>query len=227
MRPLWAVVVGGVVMALAVTGCGSSSRHSTATGPDVTGSTVAVGSSTSAPATTTAPAASGGASTSASTASTAPAPTTSPSAPPVATTVAAAPSHCATSQLAASFGSGNGTAGTNYYELDLRNVSSVACSVQGYPGVSFVAGANGHQVGNPAVRVAGSTPRVVLSPQQSAAATLAVVDAGNYGTACQVTPVLGFRVYPPDQTAALYLAHADQACANTRYTTLRIGPLQP
>jgi hypothetical protein len=108
-----------------------------------------------------------------------------------------------------------------------RNVSSVACFVQGYPGVSFVAGADGHQVGNAAVRVAGAAPRVGLSPQRSAAATLAVVDAGNYGAACQLTAVRGFRVYPPGQTAALYLPHVDQACANTAITTLRIGPLQP
>lgn len=228
MKPLRAVILGGMVMGLLVTGCGSS-KHSTTAGTaasTIPGSTVAVGSSTSAPATPTV--ASTSPSSAAPPTSTPTSASTSSSSPrPVSTTTAAALRLCATSQLAASLGSGNGTAGTDYYGLNLRNVSSAACFVQGYPGVSFVAGADGHRVGNPAERVAGSAPRVVLTPQRSAVATLAVVDAGNYGTACQLTPVLGFRVYPPDQTAALYVAHADQACANTRYTTLRIGPLQP
>jgi hypothetical protein len=134
---------------------------------------------------------------------------------------------CATSQLSASLGSAKGAAGTIYYDLDLHNVSPVTCVVQGYPGVSFVAGADGHQVGSPAVRMAGPTPQVVLAPQRSAVASLAVVDAANYGPECQLTAVRGLRVYPPDQTAALFVPHADQACANSHYMTLRIGPLQP
>lgn len=145
----------------------------------------------------------------------------------MATTVPVGPRLCATGQLAASLESPNGTAGTIYYDLDLRDVSSTTCFVEGYPGVSFVAGSDGHQVGNPAERMAGPTPRIVLAPQRSAEAVLAVVDAGNYGTQCQLTPVLGLRVYPPDQTTALYVPSANQACANTHYTTLRIGPLGP
>ncbi len=151
----------------------------------------------------------------------------STSTPATATTVPAAARLCATSQLAASLGSPNGTAGTIFYNLNLHNMSSGTCFVRGYPGVSFVAGTDGHQVGNAAERVVGPTPEVVLAPQRSAVALLAVVDAAHYGTSCQLTRVLGLRVYPPDQTAALYVASTQQACANTRFTTLRIGPLQP
>jgi hypothetical protein len=152
-------------------------------------------------------------------ASTGPVPTTLP--PPPAT-----PGRCSSSQLAASLGSSNGAAGTIYYQLELRNTSAAACVVQGYPGVSFVAGADGHQVGDPATRVAGSAPSRVLTPGESAGATLAIVDASNFGTSCDLTNVLGLRVYPPDQTAALFVPHADMACANTQDPTLRIGPLQ-
>ena len=113
-----------------------------------------------------------------------------------------------------------------YYQLGLRNTSAATCFVQGYPGVSFVAGADGHQVGSPATRVAGATPMVALPPGQSAAATLAIVDATNFGTGCQVTDVLGLRVYPPGQTAALFVPHTDQACANVHDQTLRIEALQ-
>lgn len=134
---------------------------------------------------------------------------------------------CSTSHLTGSLGSPNGTAGTIYYQLGLRNTGSAVCSVQGYPGVSFVAGPDGHQVGSPATRIVNPAPRVVLSPQQQATSTLAVVEAGNFGSSCQVTPVLGLRVYPPGQTSALFVAHADQGCANSQVQTLRVGPLQP
>ncbi len=230
MKPWWGALVGVVGLAALVAGCGSSAKHVTAPTSAAPGSTAAVGSSTAPPATTTG-GSSSGPSVPATTApgSTARVPTSGPSSSnaPVATTVPAAIRLCSTSQLAASLGSGNGAAGTIYYNLELHNASSVTCFVQGYPGVSFVAGSNGHQVGAPATRAAGATPQVVLAPQRSALASLAVVDAANYGIPCQLTPVLGLRVYPPNQTAALFVPHADQACANTSYTTLRIGPLQP
>jgi hypothetical protein len=66
---------------------------------------------------------------------------------------------------------------------------------------------------------------LVLNPGQAASATLAIVDAANFPSSCQQTPVLGLRVYPPNQTAALFVAHNDMACANTADVTLRIGPL--
>ena len=98
--------------------------------------------------------------------------------------------------------------------------------MQGYPGVSFVAGTDGHQVGAPARRVSGPTPRVNLGPGQSADALLGIAEAGNFSN-CQQTPVLGLRVYPPDNTLALYVAHSDTGCANTSVVTLSIRPVAP
>src|SRR5690348_16940655 len=57
-------------------------------------------------------------------------------------TLPAGPTTCRSSQLAAGVGSPNGTAGTIYYLLTLRNASSSTCLVAGYPGVSFVAGSD-------------------------------------------------------------------------------------
>jgi hypothetical protein len=124
-------------------------------------------------------------------------------------------------------GSSEGAAGTIYYQLVFRNTGDITCFVQGYAGVSFVAGADGHQVGAAATRVAGSAPNVMLSPQQEAVATLAIVDATNFGSPCGLTEVLGLRVYPPDNTAALFVAGTNKACANTEDQTLRIGAFQP
>ena len=204
-----------------VAGCGSASKpSSTATtkAPTSTTPTTPAPTSTS-PATTldTVPASSPATSAGSSPSSSSP----SSSGGAVVTTAG----FCSSQQLAAGLDSPNGTAGTIYYQLELRNTSGSSCVVQGYPGVSFVAGSDGHQVGSPASRVAGSMPRVLLAPGRSAEATLAIVDASNYGPPCQLTPVLGLRVYPPDQTAALFVPHTDEACALPQYVTLRIGPL--
>jgi hypothetical protein len=142
-----------------------------------------------------------------------------------ATTSTPAVSPCATAQLAASLGQENGTAGTRYYPVNLRNTSNAQCTIQGYAGVSFVAGADNHQVGQAASQDAGSTPTVTLSPGQTASATLGIVEAGNFPPDCNMTPVSGLRVTPPGQTDSLVIAHADTACANPTYATLHVGPL--
>ena len=146
-------------------------------------------------------------------------------APSTATTSAsgATTAPCATAALAASVGRPDGTAGTIYYPVNLRNTGSSTCTIQGYPGVSFVAGAN-NQVGQAAEHDPGSTATVTLSPGQTASATLGIVDAGNFPGDCQRTPVSGLQSTPPGQTASLVIAHADTACANPQYSTLHVGP---
>jgi hypothetical protein len=140
------------------------------------------------------------------------------------TTTAPAASHCSTTQLAASLGQSNGTAGTIYYPLNLRNTGGSNCTIQGYAGVSFVAGADNHRVGQAAEQDPGSTAAVTLSPGQTASATLGIVNAGNFPDDCQRTPVSGLQVSPPGQTASLVIAHPDTACANPQYSTLHVGP---
>jgi hypothetical protein len=207
-----------VATVLVLAGCGSSTRTTAPTTPRPTSGAVAPSSSSISPSPTT-PGTD-------VTASTGPA-VTGGQGPAVATTdLPAGPALCATNQLTASLGGEDGTAGTIYYQLTLRNSSSAACYVSGYPGVSFVAGTDGHQVGAAASRVAGPTPKVVLGPAQAAAATLGIVDSGAYPSACRQTSVLGLRVYPPNRTAALFVAHTDKGCANPTYVTLRIQPLR-
>jgi Protein of unknown function (DUF4232) len=145
--------------------------------------------------------------------------TTATTGAPVATV-----SPCATAQLAASLGQSNGAAGTIYYPLNLRNTSSSTCTIAGYAAVSFVAGADDHQVGQAAKQDPGSTGTVTLSPGQTASARLGIVAAGNFPLDCTMTPVTGLRVFPPGQSASLVIGHADTACANPKYTTLHVGP---
>lgn len=111
-------------------------------------------------------------------------------------------------------------------QLVLTNTSSQTCTLQGYAGVSYVAFA-GTQVGAPAQRVSGPEPLVSLAPGASATATLAMVDAGNFGSSCGLTPTRGLRVYPPNQTAALFVSQAGQGCKDASFITLYIHPFQP
>jgi hypothetical protein len=154
-------------------------------------------------------------------------PTVPPTSSSTATSPPSGPTGCATGALTGTLTGANGAAGSVYYSLVLTNTGSVACTLQGYPGVSFVTGPSGPQVGAAAARATGSAPALTLAPGSKATASLQITDATNYGTACQVTPVAGLKVYPPGQTSALYVAHPDKACANTNDVTLHIGALQP
>ncbi len=46
---------------------------------------------------------------------------------------------------------------------------------------------------------------------------------------CRPTPTAGLRVYPPGQTAALFVASPGRGCANPNVDSsmLRVGPVVP
>jgi Protein of unknown function (DUF4232) len=144
-------------------------------------------------------------------ASTAPAtPTASASPTP------AGPPPCPTSALKASVGTGNGAAGSTYYPLEFTNVSSAACTLFGYPGVSFVTGTGGSQIGRAASRNPAVTSRpVTIAPGSTAHATLQVVNAMNYpGTECHLVTAHTMKIFPPNQTAPIYLGFTAPACSS-------------
>ena len=98
----------------------------------------------------------------------------------------------------------------NHTGLQLRNVGSSPCALYGYPGVSWVAGADGHQVGAAAVREPDNSGRsettVILAPGALASAPLDIVDAAVIPpSSCKPVPVRGLRIYPPAQTAAMFI----------------------
>jgi hypothetical protein len=139
---------------------------------------------------------------------------------------AAAISRCATAQLDVGLGEPEGTGGTTHYPLNLRNNGQSKCTIQGYVGVSFVAGDDNHQVGHVASQDAGSPPTITLSPGQTASATLGIEDPANFPSDCDATPPTGLRVSPPDQAASVVIDPAGVACANPKYTTLHVGPFR-
>jgi Domain of unknown function (DUF4232) len=159
--------------------------------------------------------------------------TTSGSASPA--TSAAAPTsaggvpNCGTGELRGSLGPAEGAAGSVIAPLVLTNVGTRTCELRGFPGVSYVAGADGHQVGPAAAMSGARGGEVVLKPGAAAAAQLQMVNVANFDAAvCQPTQVRGLRVYPPGDTASLYVERAGTGCAGTPPgNQLSVQTLQP
>lgn len=112
---------------------------------------------------------------------------------------------CRVGALHVSLGPGEGAAGHYYVPIVFTNTGRT-CTITGYPGVSYYAGADQHQVGDPAAREAGTVRTVTLHTGESAYAWLNQVNVDNYDPAlCQPVKVDGIRVYPPDNTSAVLL----------------------
>jgi hypothetical protein len=146
---------------------------------------------------------------------------TQPAAPavPVATTTPAAPAPagpgtCEPAALKASLGPGQGAAGTFYRIIVLTNVSASACTLYGYPGVSFVTGRGGSVIGAPASRnpLVPDT-LITLQPGQAASALTGIVDTGALpAAACKPGPASLLQIYPPGDRGALFLTFSAQVC---------------
>lgn len=110
----------------------------------------------------------------------------------------------------------------------LTNAGSTPCTLYGYPGVSFVAGGDRHQVGAAADRQPDTKPaRVTLAPGSRASGPLTIVanasvDAG----ACQPTDAVGIKVYPPGSTGWVLLDRPATVCGAPGAHQLVVGPLQ-
>jgi hypothetical protein len=132
-------------------------------------------------------------------------------------TPAAGTTGCATGNLKAVVvtGQGGAAAGSTYYPVNLTNTGSSSCSLFGYPGVSWVSGPSGSQIGQPATRNPVITPStVVLAPGQTAHVTIQVVDAGNYDkSTCQPVTAHWLKIFPPGQFTALYVKFSAQTCS--------------
>jgi hypothetical protein len=131
---------------------------------------------------------------------------------------------CATSAMSVKLGPGNGAAGSTYLPIEFTNSSGSACTLFGYPGVSFVTGVNGSQVGAAAHRDSTQAATLVtLAAGAVAHATLQIVDAENFPlSTCKLTPVHTLKIFPPNQTAPVFLSLASKTCAGTSVEVLNI-----
>ncbi|PNI08612.1 hypothetical protein CXX84_11430 [Arthrobacter sp. AFG7.2] len=128
---------------------------------------------------------------------------------------------------AATDASGGGAAGSVYMKLNLTNTGSEPCVLRGFAGVSLTMDGAGAPIGAPAERDVSAMPAdVLLAPGQTGSAVLRYTQAGNY-TDCAMVDAAGYRIYPPEDTASLFLPRPTKACSNTGITLLTIGPFQP
>jgi hypothetical protein len=140
---------------------------------------------------------------------------------------AAGPAPCATSSLRVKQGLAQGYAGGVYEVIDFTNISSTACTLYGYPGVSLVAGAPYAQVGLAAKRTGAPAKQIKLAPGATANALLQIVDALNYPPAtCGPTKAAALKIYPPNQTAPVYLSNSATTGCSKPVAIMNIGPVQ-
>ncbi|MCU1541781.1 MAG: hypothetical protein JWM01_2728 [Arthrobacter sp.] len=151
--------------------------------------------------------------------------------PSVASPVPAAPEGgpalCKSANLtAATDPAGGGAAGSVYLQLILTNSGAGPCLLKGYAGVSLTADANGDPIGAAATRD-DATPvaDVSLAPGKAGTATLRYTQASNHPD-CTRTPAAGFRIYPPEDTASLFIADPRDGCSNTGIDLLTISAFQ-
>ncbi|MCJ1714976.1 DUF4232 domain-containing protein [Curtobacterium sp. VKM Ac-2922] len=138
---------------------------------------------------------------------------------------------CATSQLSGSVADGGpATAGAQPVAIILHNTSTATCTLQGWPGISFVGGGNGTQIGT-AATLDRSTPHTTqtLRPGGEVQAIVTVAHAGNWDSAtCEPRVIDGFRVIPPGSRQALFVGASGstfEACASTGVHQLRTSAL--
>lgn len=160
----------------------------------------------------------------------------SPSTPTTGTGVGTAPgaglTACTSANLTASISTdaGGGAAGSTYVSLVLTNKGTVACTLQGWPGVSFVGDGNGTQLGAAAQQDRASLhATVTINAGKTAIAPLRVTDALNFPVStCKPTTADGFRVYPPGEKYSMFIKDADfTACSDKKDVVLTISAIRP
>jgi hypothetical protein len=114
-----------------------------------------------------------------------------------------------------------GAAGSVYQNIDFTNTGPASCTLYGYPGVSLGAGTPFTQIGTAATRSTAAPPAVVtLAPGQTG-------NALNYPPAtCSPKTTTYLQIYPPGQTAAIYLAFKSTGCTSKAVNLLSIGVVQ-
>jgi hypothetical protein len=97
----------------------------------------------------------------------------------------------------------------------------------GHPGVSFVTGASGSEINDPAQWASGPVATVAVAPGQAAHADLLLTQVANFpASACHPISAAGIRVYPPDETAAVFVASPQQVCSVRGTGVAQVYPIQ-
>ena len=122
---------------------------------------------------------------------------------------------------------GGGAAGSVYYRIELTNLSTATCTVNGYPKVNAV-DLKGARIGAFAGHESGKPPKpVTLAPGQTATAQLRIVDALNFpADKCKATTAAGLRVAIPGGSGNKIAPLAFETCVRATTRTLTVAPVQ-
>ncbi|MGW4830298.1 DUF4232 domain-containing protein [Amycolatopsis japonica] len=124
---------------------------------------------------------------------------------------------CKAADVRLSLGDGDTGAGRTTRPLIITNTSGHLCGVQGFPGVSYVAGEDNHQVGAAAFRAGAKGEIVRLNHGESAASVVVFANVANYDAGiCKPTSVTALRVYLPQDTASTLVKMSGTGCANDK-----------
>jgi Protein of unknown function (DUF4232) len=150
---------------------------------------------------------------------------------PTASTPAAAatPGPCSTAGLRVTLGSQeSAAAGHLYRTLDFTNISGASCTLYGYPGISFVTGVGGQQIGAAASRSPAGKRLIVLAPGKTAHAQMDLVDVLNFPPSkCAASNAQWIKVYPPNQFSATYVRWTAMVCSKPTPVYLFVAPVRP
>jgi hypothetical protein len=139
---------------------------------------------------------------------------------------------CASSELKVTLDSAaaGSAAGSSYVPLEFTNASASACTLSGYPAVSFASGAGGPQIGTAAATERSTRAAVfTLAPGAVAHAWLQIADVASYpASTCKPVQASGLRVGFAGAQSAAFLPHAFQACGNATpgSSVLAVFPVQ-
>ncbi len=140
----------------------------------------------------------------------------------------AGPEVCTTADLRVRYADDRGGAGAGNVAgtFTFTNAGTASCTLRGFPGVSYVTGDDGTQVGQAANRTDDTVSTRTLAVGKSVTAALRRGQPGSYGEDCQQTTVRGFRVYPPGSKEAVFVAFKTTGCKSTAAPLLQIGPVR-
>ncbi|MGS2585983.1 DUF4232 domain-containing protein [Streptomyces hebeiensis] len=132
----------------------------------------------------------------------------------------AAAARCTAENMGLRLGRPDVGAGNIRYDLILVNKGPAACALNGYPGVSLLAG-DGAMIGEPATREGGRTGAVRLAPGATAVVTLHTLNKGIKGDSCWARPSL-LKIYPPGSRDAMTLSTSEPVVCGDTFTVTAV-----
>jgi hypothetical protein len=123
---------------------------------------------------------------------------------------------CQTRHLDVWYGEpGNGAAGSTYWDIELSNIGTHACTLDGYPGLVALS-VNGPPLGSAAAHTSGTTPHLVTLAAKGGTAhvILRSVNPGFLEPACHAGTAGVLRFTPPGQHASVLIPLQIGVCKN-------------